>query len=578
MKEKLFKHNRRVFAISLLVLVLVCISTQVISAQTSAFTYQGKLNDNNAPVNGNFDLEFRLFDVSSGGSALATIQRLNVVVTNGVFSVQLDFGANAFNSSTRFLEIAVRPAGVGSFTTITPRQPFTSTPYSVRSLSANNADTATNALQLGGVAANQYVQTNDSRLTDARNPLPNSTNYIQNTTTLQASSNFNISGNGIIGGNLGIGASPGYKLDVVGRIRLRQLAGNIGGNNSAGMWLFQNTPNSERAFIGMQNDDHVGFFGSVGGWGLVMNTQDGNVGIGTVTPSSKLFVNGTGIIRANVNSDWNAGLGLKLNDQPKWSVATVAPGQFQIYNDAIGANAFWIDPTNNNIGIGTTSPNDKLEVSGVGVVRARVNSDSDARLTLSVNSVPQWSLRSKTFSNGNFLQILNDSTGESVIDIRPNNTVDINTFGNGGNTIVCHYFNTLSYCSSSLRYKTNIAPFGSGLNLVKQLSPITFNWKRDGMKDFGLGAEDVEKIEPLLVTYNDKGEVEGVKYERVGVVLINAVKEQQAQIEEQQKLIAVQQKQINAQQKQLDELKQMITSQQTVKPKSKKIVRGKSNR
>ena len=45
------------------------------------------------------------------------------------------------------------------------------------------------------------------------------------------------------------------------------------------------------------------------------------------------------------------------------------------------------------------------------------------------------------------------------------------------------------------------------------------------------------KIEPLLVTHNDKGEIEGVKYDRVAVVLINAVKEQQAQIEQQRSQI-----------------------------------------
>ncbi len=51
------------------------------------------------------------------------------------------------------------------------------------------------------------------------------------------------------------------------------------------------------------------------------------------------------------------------------------------------------------------------------------------------------------------------------------------------------------------------------------------------MHDLGLGAEDVAAIEPLLVTYNAKGQVEGVKYDRIGVVLVNAVKEQQKQIE-----------------------------------------------
>ena len=54
----------------------------------------------------------------------------------------------------------------------------------------------------------------------------------------------------------------------------------------------------------------------------------------------------------------------------------------------------------------------------------------------------------------------------------------------------------------------------------------------------GLVAEEVAEVEPLLVTTNKQGEIEGVKYDRVGVVLINAVKEQQAQIEQQQMQIA----------------------------------------
>jgi hypothetical protein len=128
-------------------------------------------------------------------------------------------------------------------------------------------------------------------------------------------------------------------------------------------------------------------------------------------------------------------------------------------------------------------------------------------------------VQSITDSNGNnYFGIWNEATGTSAIDVFPtSNVVEIKHFRGGGDTLVCHYFGQLAYCSSSLRYKTNIAPFGSGLNLVKQLSPITFNWKEGGKKDFGLGAEDVEKIEPLLVSYNDKGEVEGVKYDRIAV-------------------------------------------------------------
>jgi hypothetical protein len=116
-------------------------------------------------------------------------------------------------------------------------------------------------------------------------------------------------------------------------------------------------------------------------------------------------------------------------------------------------------------------------------------------------------------------------------------------FQAGGNLTLCtkkdatNTYNIVADCSSSLRYKTNIAPFSFGLNVINRLNPVTFDWKDGGMHDLGLGAEDVAAIEPLLVTYNSKGEVEGVKYDRIGVVLVNAVKEQQKIIERQQSQI-----------------------------------------
>lgn len=310
------------------ILLSIAIATR---AQTTEFTYQGSLSIGSppAPTTGNYDLEFRLFAADTGGSAIGTQQRLNVAVSNGAFSVKLDFGAQ-FTGAARYLEIGVRSVGGGSFQTLLPRQQISNTPYAVRSLKAATAD----SIPVGGLPAG-------------------SGNYIQNTTTQQPA-NFNVSGNGILGGS----------LDVAARSRFRQNIGSTDINNTAGFWLYQNTPAADRAFIGMQNDDYVGLYGIGGGWGLIMNTQTGNVGIGTATPTSKLYVSGTGGIRANVNSDLNAGLGLTLNNAPKWSVATVTPGQFQIFNDAIGQNAVWIDPASNNVGIGSASPAAKLEVNG----------------------------------------------------------------------------------------------------------------------------------------------------------------------------------------------------------------------
>jgi hypothetical protein len=111
--------------------------------------------------------------------------------------------------------------------------------------------------------------------------------------------------------------------------------------------------------------------------------------------------------------------------------------------------------------------------------------------------------------------------------------VSVDTLGAAGATDVCrNAFNQLSTCSSSLRYKDRLAPFSAGLELINRLRPITFSWKQSGERDLGLAAEEVAAVEPLLVTYNERGQVEGVKYDRINVVLINAMKELKAENDE----------------------------------------------
>src|SRR5262245_61726722 len=108
-------------------------------AQSTEFTYQGKLSDGSVPAKGTYDFEFRLFSMQSGGAALGTLSKPNIDVTNGIFSIALDFGAQ-FGGSARWLEIAVRTSGSGAFTTLVPRDAITSTPYSIRSLTSASTD------------------------------------------------------------------------------------------------------------------------------------------------------------------------------------------------------------------------------------------------------------------------------------------------------------------------------------------------------------------------------------------------------------------------------------------------------
>jgi len=102
----------------------------------TAFNYQGKLTDGGNPASGSYDLKFTLYDMASGGIAVAgPITKSAVAIADGLVNVVLDFGANAFTGSTRWLEIAVRAsAGAGAFTTVRPRQTLTPAPYALYAL------------------------------------------------------------------------------------------------------------------------------------------------------------------------------------------------------------------------------------------------------------------------------------------------------------------------------------------------------------------------------------------------------------------------------------------------------------
>lgn len=100
----------------LLAIVLLVLSANRVSAQTTEFTYQGKLSEGGNPANGSYDFEFLLYDALAGGNPQGLpVQRLNVDVTSGIFTVQLDFG-NQFNGANRFLDISVKASGGGLFT------------------------------------------------------------------------------------------------------------------------------------------------------------------------------------------------------------------------------------------------------------------------------------------------------------------------------------------------------------------------------------------------------------------------------------------------------------------------------
>jgi hypothetical protein len=98
----------------------------------SAFTYQGRLMEGSVPADGQYDFQFRLFDDPTVGTQVSsTVVLPNQTVANGLFTVSLDFGAEAFPGFERWLEISVRPYSIDSepYTTLLPRQEIAPAPY-----------------------------------------------------------------------------------------------------------------------------------------------------------------------------------------------------------------------------------------------------------------------------------------------------------------------------------------------------------------------------------------------------------------------------------------------------------------
>src|SRR5262245_40043121 len=72
----------------------------------TAVTYQGQLQQSGTPANGAFDFQCKLFDALTVGTQVGTTQTAsNIAVANGAFSIDLDFGAGAFDGNERFLEL-----------------------------------------------------------------------------------------------------------------------------------------------------------------------------------------------------------------------------------------------------------------------------------------------------------------------------------------------------------------------------------------------------------------------------------------------------------------------------------------
>ena len=155
--------------------LLSCVVGSVIqptaaSAQGTAFTYQGRLNQGGAVANGAFDLQFTLYDSTNlpGVLLAGPVTNAGVAVSNGLFTTTLNFG-NSFTGASNWLEISVSPAGSNTFSTLAPRQQLTPTPYAIF---AGTASSVT-----GTLSPTNFFATTITNFPEVSGALPKTNNF-----------------------------------------------------------------------------------------------------------------------------------------------------------------------------------------------------------------------------------------------------------------------------------------------------------------------------------------------------------------------------------------------------------------
>lgn len=118
--------------IAILAMLILADIDHAAAQGTTAITYQGHLNTGGNAANGLYNLSFAVYDANVAGNLIAgPITNNAVAVSNGLFTVTLDFGTGVFTGTNCWVQMAVSPIGTGTFSMLVPRQQLTPAPYAI---------------------------------------------------------------------------------------------------------------------------------------------------------------------------------------------------------------------------------------------------------------------------------------------------------------------------------------------------------------------------------------------------------------------------------------------------------------
>jgi hypothetical protein len=308
-------------------------------------------------------------------------------------------------------------------------------------------------------------------------------------------------GNVFIGSNAGDSALNGERNIFIGESAGHSITDGSWNNFIGYQSGFENSTGGYNNFIGYQSglSNSSGIHNIFIGYQCGMNNTTGFTNVFIGDWAGKENVNGQNNVYIGPSSGLNTGTkfrntfiggytgsnsGGSDNVFIGYKAGQSEAGSNKLYISNNTANLIYGDFSAHRVGIYTISPSVALDVNGNG--------------------------RFRSISSGAYLGVVN-------------RTAD----------------GTLTTSTSDIRLKENIKPLQNSLEKVKNLQGVSFNWKNDELKSpkIGLIAQDVEKILPELVFTNPTDGYKGINYAEINAVLIEAIKEQQKQIDDLKKLI-----------------------------------------
>ena len=282
------------------------------------------------------------------------------------------------------------------------------------------------------------------------------------------------------------------------------------------------------------------------------NAAQGNSALNSNTNGNKNTALGVLALRLNISGDANTAVGYRALNSNNSASPNVAVGSqalqsntFGGFNTATGTQAlfFNIDGEDN-----TAVGNVALAFNTHGNSNTAVGSGALISSTGSGNIAVGSGAGGSVLAGSNNIDIGNAGADTSN-NIRIGNSNHAATFIRGisgvvvtGAPVLVSSIGQLGVAASSARFKEQIKPMDKASEAILALKPVTFRYKQDidpdGIPQFGLVAEEVEKVNPDLVARDTGGKVYTVRYEAVNAMLLNEFLKEHKKVEELEATVA----------------------------------------